>query len=667
MKHLWLFVLLVVVACNRSPQSPNPEAQVAENTAPSQSVTLLPTFTVIPSPAYTATPLPTNTPTNTPLPPTLMPTPTLTPTPKPVTHANIGWEGGDAESRTPFPDELRIKSEILVQYQSGQIFNGIEEGDIKIVWYTADDGITYWQPYLILNNSYANNDSFLFIFPLTTGTNAGHLSNPSLPPYYLRALNISAMERLGYIDHITDIQLAWDGNHEKPVLVIEKNGARLWYPDELNSILISYDEDISSFGLPPKPEPASDFVVVMHAEHMHDVYLFKYDETETVFAGISEPNAGPVYELKNNQWHSVNNPEFIGGGSPQIAYIGYDQDGNGHLYIEELTNTQTNIAVQSNVHIPLAPAAIVFDAAVSNINSFDYYFSLTSPVWSPDGRHVAFLAEENKMPFLAVYDVDEQIWQSLVQLPMNPELFFSPIWSPDGDWLVYGYRFTGENSGRLMTVSYPDGDTYEIDRGGEANWVQDTDGLRLIYRKSQEELISVNPDGSDVEVIPIDYKRPEGSNERILEYLSENNAFLIYRYDEEDGMAKLLQVPIDGSEENLLVQFPQQYETYSLFIPTWPYSAISPDGTWFWCLATSPNGQGGVYVLNLETQDSWINETAWFVTGWTPDSKGIITSGVSIYDIVTNELIYYVHRSSETLRSTNTWQNINVLKWRIQP
>lgn len=214
MKHLWLILFIFIVACNQSPQPTHAEIPTVASNHP--------TLTTNPSATLTATSTDTATPTNTPLPPTLTPTPTSTP--KPITHANIGWEGYGQEPRTPFPDEERIIAEILERNQGNQFFSGITEEDIKVVWHTSEDGTTIWMPYFTMNLSVANNDLFLYVYPLTTDANG----NVSLS-LGSKALDISAMERTGYLEQLTDIQLVWDSNKNKPVLAIERNGVRLWY------------------------------------------------------------------------------------------------------------------------------------------------------------------------------------------------------------------------------------------------------------------------------------------------------------------------------------------------------------------------------------------------------------------------------------------------------
>ncbi len=656
MKYIWLLLFILLAACNRSPQMSDSEEQIAVNMSPTHTATLLPTSTTIPT--HTATPLSTHTPTVTPTPAntatsTPLP-PTSTSTPRPVTHANIGWEGIDTEPRSPFPDETHIKNEILEYQKNNQVLNAITEEDIKIVWYTANDGTIFWRPYFTLNLSVANDDLFLYVYPLTTDSN-GNLSLITIP----KILDVSAMERLGYINDITDIRLVWNDKQNKPVLAVERNGKHFWYPDELNDILISYDQELTPFGLPEKPKPATEFVAVMHVHHVHDVYLFEYDETTITTAGISNPNEGPLYKLEGNQWEMVTHSRFLGDGSPLLAYVGYTSinDGglyiDGSLYIEKLTNYQTGIDISSNAHTPLAPVAVRHDEPL------DYYFLLASPVWSPNGQYIAFIAKEDDILSLAVYDIHAQTWQSLTEIPQNAIPFGDLIWSPDGKWLTYSYG----HPVTIKSVSFPDGQDYYIGQGCNPQWFDDNDELIIIFNPNCyiNYIETSNPDGSDTDIEPIVHRSAVGEN--IVRYVPSKEAFLIYR-SKESGADTLFYKPVNGDDEILLGELPLTEDR--LYWDTYSKLLFSPDMKWLFVpLEQAGNGQDIGYVQNLETKEEYLYEDllgAYLsrnVTSWTPDSKGLVLNGgTSIYDATTGELVYHYNYSNFNLgRTPQGWNN----------
>jgi len=654
LKRLTFFVvvisLLLGVACSSNQNAvvePTASATQEQLTPASQTVAET-TVEPVQEPSATTTVVPAETATNTPMPPTATPSPTPipteTPTPRPINHANVGWEGYDAASRTPFPDETRIIDEILTLNQNNQMLNSVTAEDIRILWYTADDGTDYWYPYFTVPNDRLNNDLFLYIYPLQTDAN-GNLALVTQP----KMLNVSGLERLELVQNLTDIKLIWDDRTGKPVLVIEKQGRLIWYPDETRYILVSYEQDLSRFGIPDKPEPADDYMLALFPMYPQDYYLFNYDEAATASSGIANPQNGPVYQLANNRWQPVDPPDFIGGGPAQFAYIGVDDAGNGNLYIEQLTSLKTQIQIWSNIHQPLAPAHVARDAEASDHFGYDYYYLLASPVWSPNGEKVAFITQENGSPYLAVYDVQGETWQSLVQLPQSAVLFEGPIWSPDGAWLAYSYRTSDSaDFDTLRVVSYPEASDYYIDEGTRMQWIEDDEGLHLNYEKFSGELFLADPDGSNIEEIIYSASRQNLNNPvdgfaLIEKYVPEQDAFLVHRYKQEDGFDKLVHVPLDGSEEILLAELPTDDGacSYSKFL-------ISPDNTWLLtyksCFEDSVSTFQGFYLLNLQTQESQEAPDYWqyrFIEGWTPDSKGIVeytTFGVNVYDVYGGDL-----------------------------
>lgn len=68
------------------------------------------------------------------------------------------------------------------------------------------------------------------------------------------------------------------------------------------------------------------------------------------------------------------------------------------------------------------------------------------PVWSPDGRSLAFFSDAGGPPQLWVHDLDAGASRPVSEEPLKPKLWTGdePIWSPDGATLYAGFAPEGE-------------------------------------------------------------------------------------------------------------------------------------------------------------------------------------------------------------------------------
>jgi Tol biopolymer transport system component len=112
-----------------------------------------------------------------------------------------------------------------------------------------------------------------------------------------------------------------------------------------------------------------------------------------------------------------------------------------------------------------------------------------SPVWAPDGRHIAFVSRRdgNREIYVMNADGNEQI-----NLTLEPADDWTPAWSPDGaqlafasfrdgNWEIYVMDADGENQRRLTQSDAADyGPTWSPD-GTRLAYVSDRDGNLNIY------------------------------------------------------------------------------------------------------------------------------------------------------------------------------------------
>ena len=575
----------------------------------------------------TATIEPTETSTSTPLPPTaaatITPTPTNTPiptpTPKPLTPANFGWEGTDTDTRPSFPDEERIKDEILSWYEESQDVTVARE-DIKNAWYTAEDGTIYWRPYF---TSQMGKDFFLFTFePREDEQGVVSLR------WGWRVLNLSSLERLGIISNLTDVQLLWSERNNKPLTAVEKNGSRLWYADEFAGVLLSYDEDLSAFNLPAKPEPASDYVVVLNSYGDNEFYLFPYDENAELTAGIARHHEGPTHKLVNNQWQEINGADSMTA-VPRIAYVGYDESENGYLYVDEVfSNSRSTppMFLRNNIGTAkaVAPAPYYFAQGTPAVPA--------TPSWSPDGRLIAFITEVEGQHFLAVYDTDTGEILTLRRIAANAAIAELITWSPDGNWILYKLVSPSDLNGGIWSTSYPDGQAYYIGQGCHAKWMEENNETMIIYNPhcyvNQYEI--TYPDGSETGLTINAPDETTHPYDDLFGYLPDKHAILFSRSNLENGTFDLFLLPIDEDEEIHLASIPNP-ENKNFYLGDY---AFSPDDKWLIWRNTDGSGTS---VLNLETQEFRVEPDWHHFTGWAPDSKGF-GQGMQIVDIETGEI-----------------------------
>ncbi len=209
----------------------------------------------------------------------------------------------------------------------------------------------------------------------------------------------------------------------------------------------------------------------------------------------------------------------------------------------------------------------------------------TAPVWSPDGRRIAFVSRRdgNREIYVMNADGNEQL-----NLTRNATADWTPAWSPDGErlafasfrdgnWEIYVMDADGENQRRLTRNSLadysptwsPDGErlAFVSDRDGGLNiYIMNADGSeqrrltqdeatdqspawspqedRILwesYRDGDMEIYAINVDGTELQNMSNDsYANDHGpawspSGERIAYYSNRDGGWDIYTLDLQSG------------------------------------------------------------------------------------------------------------------------------------
>jgi Tol biopolymer transport system component len=185
-------------------------------------------------------------------------------------------------------------------------------------------------------------------------------------------------------------------------------------------------------------------------------------------------------------------------------------------------------------------------------------------------------------------------------------------WTPDGR-IVYVSDQTGYTEVWMMNADGTDARAVTNDRTFKLCPYASPDGRHIVYTSSKNggQIERINIDGSGVTVLT---KTVAADNAHI----SPDGRWVIYSAIV-DGVSRVLRVPLEGGDEQPLVDYPAREPRYS------------NDGKWFACfllvekrlqwnrLAIVP-AEGGAPVKTFDVPGQ-VNETRGPV--WTPDDKGI--------------------------------------------
>ena len=136
------------------------------------------------------------------------------------------------------------------------------------------------------------------------------------------------------------------------------------------------------------------------------------------------------------------------------------------------------------------------------------------PWASPDGKHVVFASSRSapagssqpEYASMRIYSMDAD-GSNVRQLTDSPSVDFSPVWSPDGKWIVFTASDL-KTEQPTLTAMHPDGSARHavMSGGGFLPWVRlSPDGGRVIFTsvdaKQNKTVQVVNMDGSGRQAI----------------------------------------------------------------------------------------------------------------------------------------------------------------------
>ena len=118
-----------------------------------------------------------------------------------------------------------------------------------------------------------------------------------------------------------------------------------------------------------------------------------------------------------NDWDPAWSPD-----GSQIAFIS-DREGNFDIYMVGANGGSPTLFARGSSGYSFHP----FEGRI------DYYYNLWSPVWSPDGRHIAFVGDDDGSGIGNTYTHDGSGNWREIDFGGN----WDPVWSPDGRHIAY--------------------------------------------------------------------------------------------------------------------------------------------------------------------------------------------------------------------------------------
>jgi Tol biopolymer transport system component len=174
----------------------------------------------------------------------------------------------------------------------------------------------------------------------------------------------------------------------------------------------------------------------------------------------------------------------------------------------------------------------------------DWTLEPTAPVWSPDGKTIAF---QNYAP-----EGNFHIWtitpegRNPTEITTGPNDDREPAWLPDGSGLVFSSDRSNDVQYKIWKVSLGSGTLSQITRGpgAESNPVVSPDGLRLAYADTAN-VYTIAADGSGAATLVAPGTAPGWTPANTLVYQTANRALLVNNQE------------VAGSED--LFPFPVRY------------------------------------------------------------------------------------------------------------
>jgi len=219
-----------------------------------------------------------------------------------------------------------------------------------------------------------------------------------------------------------------------------------------------------------------------------------------------------------------------------------------------------------------------------------------APAWSPDGGRIAFVRDRDHKPDVYVMNADGSRQLRLVRRGRQP------LWSPDGRRLAFT---RGQGGGSVYVVNVDGSEEQNVTRGSVRDFAWSPDGRRIAFdsvRDGNSEIYVVNSDGGGLR------RLTRNAGPDLAPAWSPDGRRIAF-----SGFRGIHVMNADGSGQRNLMRKPTRD-----FAPTW-----SPDGRRI-AFGSLRDGNAEVYVMNADgsgqrnlTRSPWNESSA----AWSPARK----------------------------------------------
>jgi Tol biopolymer transport system component len=251
---------------------------------------------------------------------------------------------------------------------------------------------------------------------------------------------------------------------------------------------------------------------------------------------------------------------------------------------------------------------------------------VSSPVWSPDGRRIAFARWRGGNDDLYVMNADGSGQRNLTR---NPALDGGPVWSPDGRRIAFARLPGGSHelpADLYVMNSDGSGQRRLVRRGFGSSWSPDWRRIAFLSGSKLAALnvFVMNADGSDRRVLAragTSFHVAWSPDGKKISFLSFKDTVGVSK-----GCSQLYVVNVDGTAERSLSQRPGQQTEWCYNFAAW-----SPDGRRIAVRrapAADRYGPSTLSVLNAdgsgEHRLTHLVEAVGYSLAWSPDGRKIV-------------------------------------------